>query len=184
MSLLILIGCPSSGKSTLADHLVKQNPNYHIVSTDRARAQLFGDEAIQDNWQQVENEIFRQIAQNITVGNPIIYDATNAKRPWRMELIQKIKQLGEVNIIGLYLTTPLEVCQKWNQQRKRQVPNLAIEEYFQTLQQFPPILAEGFTAILEIPFLDGSLDLSNLERQLATVACSQTMAPIPPKIAN
>jgi predicted kinase len=184
MSLLILIGCPSSGKSTLADRLVKQNPNYHIVSTDKARAQLFGDEAIQGNWQQVENEILRQIEQNIAAGNLVIYDATNAKRPWRVELIQKIKQLGAIDIIGLHLTTPLEVCQQWNQQRKRQVPNLAIEDYFQTLQQFPPIPTEGFTAILEIPFLDGSLDLSNLEKQLSTVARPQTMAPILPKMPN
>jgi len=184
MSSLILIGCPSSGKSTLADNLVKQNPHYHIVSTDKARAQLFGDEAIQGHWQQVENEILRQIEQNIAAGNPIIYDATNAKRSWRLQLIQKLKQFGETDIIGLHLTTPLEVCKQWNQQRKRQVPNLAIEDYFQTLKQIPPLTAEGFTTILEIPFIDGSLDLSILERQLSKVARSQAMAPILPTTAN
>ncbi|MDR9404229.1 MAG: AAA family ATPase, partial [Halothece sp. Uz-M2-17] len=39
----ILIGCPSSGKSTLAASIQKANPNYQIVSTDAIRADLFGD---------------------------------------------------------------------------------------------------------------------------------------------
>ncbi|MFN9175441.1 MAG: AAA family ATPase, partial [Synechocystis sp.] len=175
MSILIFtIGCPSSGKSTFADNLVKQNPNYQIVSTDKARAQLFGDESIQGNWQQVENEIFRQIKEHLNSGHSIIYDATNAKRPWRMELIQKLKQLGESDIIGLHLKTPLEVCKKWNQQRQRQVPEFVIEDYYQALKQFPPMPAEGFTTVIDIPFKDGNLDLSNLDKQLQKVERSQT----------
>ena len=171
---IVLIGCPSSGKSTLADNLIKQNPHYQIVSTDKARAQLFCDETIQGNWPQVEIEIFRQIEQHITAGNPIIYDATNAKRPWRMELNQKIKQLGDIDIIGLHLKTPLEVCKQWNKQRQRQVPEFVIDDYFQALKQFPPIPAEGFTAVLDIPFKDGSLDLSKLDNQLSKISRSHT----------
>lgn len=169
----ILIGCPSSGKSTLADNLIKQNPNYQIVSTDKARAQLFGDESIQGNWQQVETEIFRQLKEHIDAGYSVIYDATNAKRPWRMELIRKIKQLGDIDIIGLHLKTPLDTCKQWNQQRQRQVPEFVIDDYFQALKQFPPIPAEGFADIIAIPFKDASLDLSKLENQLAKISRSQ-----------
>jgi len=172
--MLIFIGCPSSGKSTLADNLIKQNPNYQIVSTDKARAQLFGDESVQGNWQQIENEIFRQIKEHFNLGHSVIYDATNAKRPWRMELIQKLKQFGESDIIGLHLKTPLEICKQWNQQRDRQVPELVIEDYYQALKQFPPMPAEGFTTVIDIPFKDGNLDLSNLDKQLQKVERSQT----------
>jgi len=36
LSCHVLIGCPSSGKSTLAEALTQQFPDYQIVSTDRA----------------------------------------------------------------------------------------------------------------------------------------------------
>jgi predicted kinase len=110
VNIRILIACPSSGKSTLSGKLIGQNPNYQIVSTDKARAQLFGDESIQGNWPQVENEVFRQLKEHIDAGYSVIYDATNAKRPWRMELIQKIKQLSDIDIIGIHLKTPLDTC--------------------------------------------------------------------------
>ncbi|MBD2654606.1 WYL domain-containing protein [Synechocystis sp. FACHB-383] len=168
-----LIGCTSSGKSTLANNLIKQNPNYQIISTDKVRAQLFGDESIQGNWQQIEDEIFRQIKEHIDSNHSVIYDATNAKRPWRMELIQKIKQLSDIDIIGIHLKTPLDICKRWNQQRDRQVPEFVIDDYFQALKQFPPIPAEGFTAVIDIPFKDGSLDLSKLGNQLTKVSRSQ-----------
>ncbi|QHV00595.1 AAA family ATPase [Synechocystis sp. CACIAM 05] len=172
-SILFLIGYPSSGKSTVADNLVKQNPTYQIISTDKTRAGLFGKESIQGNWEQVENEVFRQLKENIDAGHSVIYDATNAKRPWRIELIQKIKQLGDIDIIGIHLKTPLDTCKQWNQQRDRQVPEFVIDDYFQDLKQFPPIPAEGFTAVIDIPFKDGSLDLSKLDNQLAKVSRSQ-----------
>lgn len=172
--ILILIGCPSSGKSALANNLIKHNPNYQIISTDNVRTQLFGDESIQGYWLQVENEVFRQFKEHINAGHSIIYDATNAKRPWRMQLIQKIKQLGDIDIIGLHLKTPLGICKQWNQQRDRQVPEFVIDDYFQALKQFPPIPAEGFTAVIDIPFKEDSLDLSKLDNQLAKVSRSQT----------
>lgn len=161
-----LIGCPASGKSTLANTLIKQNANYRVVSTDHIRAMLFGDEAIQGCWAQVENEALRQITEHLRLGHSVIYDATNAKRSWRREFIQTLKELGNTNIMGLYLKTPLDVCQQWNQQRQRQVPLWVIEDHYQALQQFPPLTAEGFTAIIDIPFNDGKLDLSHLEEQL------------------
>jgi len=48
MSLLchILTGCPSSGKSTLANAIAQQSPNCRVISTDRIREELFGDETI------------------------------------------------------------------------------------------------------------------------------------------
>lgn len=97
----ILIGCPSSGKSTLANHIIKQNSNYQIISTDNIRKQLFGDENIQGDWQLIEAEIFKQIDSYIQGGKPIIYDATNAKRWWRISLLEKLGQyLGQYEDIG------------------------------------------------------------------------------------
>jgi len=57
----ILIGCPSSGKSTLARAIRDADPNYQIVSTDAIRGDLFGDSTIQGNWSRIEAEVFSQI---------------------------------------------------------------------------------------------------------------------------
>ncbi|MEB3122346.1 MAG: ATP-binding protein [Snowella sp.] len=170
---LFLIGCPSSGKSTLAYQLINQTPNYRIISTDQIRQKLFGDESIQGNWQLIEAEIFTQIQQNLTAGNSIIYDATNAKRAWRMALLQKLKSINNLDIIGLHLQTPLEICKQWNKQRQRQVPESIIESYYQALKQFPPIPAEGFTAIYDIPFQNGNLDLTSFTEKITKLSRSK-----------
>jgi len=162
MSLIsyILVGCPSSGKSTIASQLVSQNSNLHIVSTDKIREQLFGDEIIQGNWQLIETEILLQIQQHLTGGHSVIYDATNAKRSWRMDLLQKLQQYENVQWIGLHLKTPLEVCKQWNQQRQRQVPEDVIENMYNSLKDFPPINAEGFSAVYSIPYNQGKMDIT------------------------
>ena len=143
----ILIGCPSSGKSTLAQNIVENNPNYRIVSTDKIREQLFGDENIQGNWSAIETEVFRQIEAHINADNPIIYDATNAKRSWRMGLLQHLNQYNNVEWFGWHLKTPLKTCLQWNQKRERKVPETVIKRMSESLKTFPPIAAEGFVAV-------------------------------------
>ena len=86
----ILIGVPSSGKSTFAQHLAQLDPRYCIVSTDDVRRDLFGDESIQGDWKQIEIEVLNQIKNAIASGQLIIYDATNVKRAWRLNFLQKI----------------------------------------------------------------------------------------------
>lgn len=166
----ILIGCPSSGKSTVADELIKLDPNYRIVSTDKIRKELFGDESIQGDWELIEAEVLSQIKDYIEAGIPIIYDATNAKRHWRMEFLQKLQQYNNIQWIGWHLKTPLEVCQQWNKNRKRQVQDTVIEELSHSLKQFPPIVAEGFTAVYEISYAQGKLDLNQLSTKITSLS--------------
>jgi len=169
----ILIGCPSSGKSSLATTIVEHDPNYRIVSTDQIREQLFGDETIQGSWSKIEPEVFRQIEANITAGYPIIYDATNAKRPRRMGLLQYLNQYQGVNWLGWYFKTPLGTCLQWNQNRERQVPEGVIKRMSASLKRFPPITAEGFATVYSLnpnatpPLVDQFLNqLSRFSRSL------------------
>lgn len=140
-----LIGTPASGKSTFATQLSTQD-NYTTVSTDAIRAQLYGNETIQGNWHDIETILLTQISESITAGIPVIYDATNAQRPYRMALLEKLPQQN-CYWIAWHLKTPLPFCKKWNKQRTRQVPENIIEKMFQSLKNFPPIIAEGFAAV-------------------------------------
>ncbi|AFZ55542.1 WYL domain-containing protein [Cyanobacterium aponinum] len=145
-----LIGVPASGKSTFAQLLAKTG-NYQIISTDTIRQQLYGDEVIQGNWLKIEDEVINQMKEAIALKQGIIYDATNAQRAWRMDLLSKIqKQIGKIDWLGWYLNLDLKIAQTWNSQRERTVPDNIIERMSDSLQQFPPHVAEGFINIVEI----------------------------------
>ncbi|WP_330203587.1 AAA family ATPase [Cyanobacterium sp. DS4] len=145
-----LIGVPASGKSTFAQ-LLAQTGNYQIISTDTIRKELYGDEIVQGNWLEIEAEVLKQIKNTITLNKGIIYDATNAQRAWRMDLLSKIeKQIGKIHWLAWYLNLDLKIAQKWNSQRDRTVPDNIIERMNDSLQQFPPHVAEGFINIVEI----------------------------------
>ncbi|MBC6477825.1 MAG: ATP-binding protein [Hormoscilla sp. GM7CHS1pb] len=137
-----LIGLPASGKSTFAQQLAEIEGSCHeIVSTDKIREQLFGDEIVQGDWRQVEAEVMSRIKKAIASGKYIIYDATNAKRPWRMDWLEKIAAATgkEFASVCWYLSTPVETCKKWNKSRQRQVPEIAIEKMSSSIAQFPPM---------------------------------------------
>ncbi|MCW6035364.1 ATP-binding protein [Spirulina subsalsa FACHB-351] len=142
-----LIGLPGAGKSTFCQRL---NPlgHYTLVSPDQIRAQFYGDTLIQGDWGEIEQEVLRQVRASWQAGKPVIYDATNAKRVWRMTLLQKLPP--EMVWVGWHLITPLETCRQWNQQRSRVVPDFVLERMHQSLQQFPPWRAEGFVALYPV----------------------------------
>ncbi len=161
-----LIGIPGSGKSSFATQLAKLG-NYRIISTDEIRQQLYGDAKIQGNWNQIEEIVLTQIEKAIANGEGVIYDATNAKRLWRMEMLVKLSsQLPEIQWMAWYLKTPLSTCLTWNQKRDRQVPQDAIENMFQSLHTFPPTPAEGFITVKTIDVTSPDFDIQSLPNQI------------------
>ncbi len=163
-----LIGPPSSGKSTLANQLQKLNPTARIVSTDAVRALLFGDESIQGDWSLIEANVLSQIREAFTAGQPVIYDATNVKREWRISLLERVAD-NNVQWIAWQLQTPLWLCQLWNKQRTRQVPETVIEEFFFSVQNSPPSVIEGFVAVMGVAVTSEGIDIACIERQLKSV---------------
>lgn len=153
-----LIGIPASGKSTFAQ-LLAQTDNYQIISTDTIRQQLYGDETIQGNWLDIEAEVITQIQQSLKSNIPVIYDATNVKRAWRMDLLAKIEGCTEKSIdwLAWYLNLDVNISQEWNSQRIRQVPENIINNMAQNLKQFPPHIAEGF---IDIKVIEKTKDLN------------------------
>ena len=147
----ILIGPPGSGKTTLALALQQLLPHSEVISTDTIRNDLYGNPTIQGNWSEIFAQVQRQCEETIARGTTIIYDATNAKRPWRFSFLRPfLTTYPEHTWVGWHLTTPLHTCLTWNQQRDRQVPETVIQDLYQALQIFPPEPAEGMVIVQPI----------------------------------
>lgn len=145
--LILLIGLPGSGKSTLAKQLLAEDPQRQLISTDAIRSQLFGDEAIQGSWLLIWREVKRQFQQAIVnisraAVSEAIYDATNAQRRHRREVIALAQATGFTYITGLWLDTPIWLCLARNRQRIHKVPEDVIFRMYRQIRDAPPTLQE------------------------------------------
>jgi predicted kinase len=166
----MLIGPPGSGKTTLARQMQHSIPSSRLVSTDQIRHNLYGNEAIQGHWPDVERVVLQQINEALNQGVSVIYDATNASRGWRMGLLQKLAR-PNVAWVGWQLTTPLKTCHQWNQTRQRAVDKTVINTMARSLKQFPPVPGEGFIAVYP---LDPSSGIETVQSKLKQLKRSIT----------
>ncbi|MEH2248532.1 AAA family ATPase [Nostoc sp.] len=149
-SLLLLIGLPGSGKSTLAKQLLTECPQMPLISTDAIRGQLFGLQAVQGPWLLIWREIEQQFQQAISTDNTAIFDATNAQRRHRREVIALARNLGFTKITGVWVDTPIWLCLARNKKRSRQVPEEIILRMHRQLRNAPPSLEEGLDSLIRL----------------------------------
>ena len=162
VKLILLIGLPGSGKSTLALQLLAAQQQL-LISSDQIRKQLFGDEAIQGAWFLVWQEIQRQFRAAVVeirqgVVKAVIYDATNAQRRHRREVIQSARATGFTHITGLWVDTPVWLCLARNRYRTRFVPEEVIFRMHRQLRHAPPKLNEGFDQLIRQSAITQSRD--------------------------
>ncbi|UFP93593.1 AAA family ATPase [Gloeobacter morelensis] len=143
----LLVAPPAAGKSTLAVYLAERDPALCVVSTDQIRAELYGDARIQGQWTAIEREVLFRVHNAFRSGRPVIYDATNAKRSWRLAFLQQMAVYPNVQWVAWQLVVPVEECLARNAQRERQVPPEVIRAMAREIERFPPVLAEGFVAV-------------------------------------
>ena len=148
--LLLLIGLPGSGKSTLARQLISECPQMQLISTDAIRGQLFGDEIIQGPWCLIWQEVEQQLQKAATANKSAIFDATNARRSDRCELITLARDLGFTQITGIWLTTPVWLCLARNKRRTRRVPEEVILRMHRHLRDTPPSLNDGLDELIKV----------------------------------
>jgi predicted kinase len=158
--LILLIGVPGSGKSSLAQQL--QQTGYSLVSTDQIRAALFGRESVQGDWSLIGQAVEQKLRAAFPC--PTVYDATNSRRSARRAVIRLARQIGYDQIVGLWLNPPLTLCLDRNQQRLRQVPEPVIRRMYQQLRSSPPRLSEGLDLLLHY---GSALDLGSAKDSLS-----------------
>jgi predicted kinase len=146
-----MIGLPGSGKSTLAAQFL--HDGWTVVSTDRIRAQLYGDEATQGEWLRVWREVQRELWAIAQLPHgQALYDATNVIRRPRRQLITLARSWGYTRITGYWLDIPLEVCLERNLGRSRQVPSDIICRMHRRLEGGKPSVEEGLDELIRVDF--------------------------------
>ena len=147
---ILLIGLPGSGKSTFAKQLLAECPQMLLISTDAIRGQLFGSQAFQGSWLLIWREIERQFQQAISTENIALFDATNAQRRNRREVIALARGLGFTQITAIWVDTPVWLCLARNKRRSRQVPEEIILRMHRQLRDAPPSLKEGLDKLIRL----------------------------------
>lgn len=144
-TLFVTIGLPASGKSTWAkDYQSKGFNDTIIVSTDRIRAHLYGDERIQGDGNDVFNRaysILKVIGEN---GYIAIFDATNLMKKYRKRIFKELRDFYD-SISAVYFDVPTQVCIERDEKRERKVGEDVIMNMATRL--YPPEKDEGWSQI-------------------------------------
>lgn len=117
--LILLIGIPGSGKTTLAKKLVERG--YSVISADAIRQELYGDESEQGEPEKVFSIFFERLDKMMENGSDVVVDNTNLKAKHRLEITDRAKPFGYEEAQLWFLDVPLEECLKRNRLRERNV---------------------------------------------------------------
>ena len=159
-SVIILIGVPASGKSTLAEQMLRASTQNvgsqhgltygqtQLISPDRIRESLYGSAATQGDWAEIWVQVQQEFANASKSQQSVIYDATNYKREHRKNIITIARDYGFRPITGIWLNVPLWICLSRNDHRDRIVPEDTVVDMYRQLSYTPPSLSEGFDRIL------------------------------------
>ena len=163
--LYVMVGLPGSGKSTWAN-----NKGCEIMSSDKIRKKLFGNEALQyteeyirkcckesenlsdqDKRKLANKNVFKKLdyetVKALKNGKNVIYDSTALSAYSRKNIIEKFKPFAD-RIVCVYMDTDLSICLQRNRSRERTVPESVIKDMSKRLNI--PTEKEGFAEIIKV----------------------------------
>jgi predicted kinase len=145
MKAYVLVGAPGAGKSTLASKIA-QSENAVVISGDDVRAELYGDEANQGQWTEIQDRIEEILSES--VGCPVIMDGTHYLSSYRREALALLRSYGYNDIEAIVVNPPLETCIQRNANRHRSVARHVVIGMYEKLQKSLSFISiEGFTKV-------------------------------------
>ena len=140
---ILLVGLPGSGKSSWV-----RRQGAASLSSDNIRYLLMDDPADQTIHGQVFGTMRYLLRRRLELRRPVTYvDATNITRRERRAWI-KLANLYDADAEAIFFDTPIEICKARNANRKRVVPEWAIDLLASRLTV--PTIEEGFVAVTVI----------------------------------
>lgn len=167
-TLIVMCGPQACGKSTLAKWIEDSHEDCILVSRDKIRFALLGED---EDYFAKEKLVLRQFFHNINEGlqnhKYVIADATHISRKSRNQLFSNVNTKG-VRVVGVWVEVPMHVAIKQNEQRtgRARVPEEVIRRAFRT--KFTPQNDERFDEMIYVnPQED--LGLGNVSTGLTSI---------------
>lgn len=149
-SLVVLIGAAGSGKSTFAARNFAED---EILSSDRFRAMVSGDEADQGATHAAFGRLHRALTRRLAAGKLTVVDATSVERSSRRALLARAAAAG-VPATAIVLDLPVEIVLARNAARRPRVVDEEVVRHHHTRLRAsldgpaPPLEREGFAQVV------------------------------------
>ncbi|MBI3924774.1 MAG: AAA family ATPase [Armatimonadetes bacterium] len=142
--LVVLIGPAGCGKSTLAARHFRST---EVISSDACRAMVSDDETDLSATPAAFELLGLLLDKRLEHYRLAVVDATNLRAEHRQLLVQTARR-HHLDAVAVVLDVPLELCEKRNRERLRQVPARALEAQWRDLRQsVAGIHSEGFREV-------------------------------------
>jgi tRNA uridine 5-carbamoylmethylation protein Kti12 len=131
--LICLVGLPASGKTTFANKFKKfieqnrDNPKVKIIDPDMIRNALTPDEFDYHQEHLVRKNNLEEVKKSLKEGYIVISDDLNYYSSMRHDLKLITEEL-DLNFFIIHISTPLEICLKWNEKRGDLLPENVIKK--------------------------------------------------------
>ena len=146
-TLILLIGPPGAGKTTYAEKYISKHNNTVLLSSDKIRKELWGDESTQGDNNDVFYKMQTRAVDGLNFGYDVIYDATNMTRKDRAGIISACPKFARIEAHIIW--APIETCIERDATRERTVGKEVIDRMLKRFQ---------------MPYYDEDIDEINIIR--------------------
>lgn len=114
----LLVGPRGAGKSTYASAIVKERPDFFLMSRDAIIVELYGSEhtdPYSGAGYHAMNTLYARLNQKLSgeTKKAIVLDCWTRDSQERQTLIARLREYGAGKVIALLLTTPLAFVEQW-----------------------------------------------------------------------
>lgn len=154
--LIVMVGVPGSGKSSVAKQLAEINKDIVIVSSDAIREEFYGDANDQSHNDKVFRIVNKRVKEGLLEGRKVVVDSTNISKKRRKALLRDLKYPKSMAIV---MAVPEYICKKRDEERDRHVGPDVINRMIKNW--CPPHYSEGFDFISIVYDYDNSANFYN-----------------------